>query len=364
MTKKLNWKSIIGWGVAIVFVGCILYFNSSKTEGKLRFVVMAPLSGPVGYLGQEEKLGIEEAYKNAPNKDDVELIFEDTQGNATMAISILQGHLAMGDKFFYTSTTAQTNAVLSVLETQQDKPFVFTITMMPNQTKGYPLAYRIYPTSMQEMEGVAEYVKQKGYKKLGVLTAMMATYEGCIKHLQALLPDVTIYEESFNTDEKDFRILLEKMKRENVEAILVNGYAPHFRSIIHHKDTAWDIPLLLGFNTLQLNDLPYSQLKDVVFRQPEFIMEIPKSDKFQNNDKISVGYETFYAYDTMDMFMKAVAQAKERTPETVGKAMENLNFNGLTGKIIFDKDRDAILKQKMFKFNQDKKVVPVESEEK
>lgn len=357
-------KKIFGFILLIVFIGFVVFFNRQQHTGKLRFVVMAPLSDSVGYLGQEEKLGIEEAYKNAPNKDDVELIFEDTHGNATMAITILQRHLAMGDKFFYTSTTAQTNAVLSVLETQPDKPFVFTITMMPNQTKSYPLAYRIYPTAIQEMEGVAEYVKQKGYKKLGVLTAMMATYEGCIKHLQALLPDVTIYEELFNTDEKDFRILLERMKREKVEAILVNGYAPHFRSIIHHKDTAWNIPLLLGFNTLQLNDLPYSQLKDVVFRQPEFIMEIPNYNMFQNNNKISVGYETFYAYDTMDMFMKAVAQAKDKTPEEVGKAIENLNFNGLTGKIVFDKDRDAILKQKMFKFNQNKEVIPVESEEK
>ena len=359
--KKISWKKVIGWGAVALVAGFIAYSaTQNKQNEKIRLVVMTPLTGSVGYLGQEEKLGMEEAYKNAPNKDEVELVFEDTQANATTAIGILQRRLAMGDKFYYTSTTAQTNGVLSVLEKQQDKPFVFAITMMPNQTKDYPMAYRIYPTSMQEMDSIADFVKKKGYKKIGVLTAMMATYEGCTAHLRSLLPDVQIYEEMFATDNKDFRIILEKMKHNGVEALVVNGYAPHFRSVIHHKDESWRIPLLLGFNAPQLADLPYSQLQDVIFRQPDFIMDIPNSKIFKENDKISVGYETFYAYDTMAMFMKAVQQSETKTPADIGKKLQQMEHNGLTGKIVFDENRDAKLKMGMFKFTPDKKVVPVE----
>ena len=359
--NELNWKKIIGWGVVVLVAGFVVYSaTQNKQNEKVRLVVMAPLTGSVGYLGQEEKLGMEEAYKNAPNKDEVELVFEDTQANATTAIGILQRRLAMGDNFFYTSTTAQTNGVLSVLEKQQDKPFVFTITMMPNQTKDYPMAWRIYPTSMQEMDSIAEFVKKKGYKKIGVLTAMMATYEGCAARLQTLLPGVRVYEEMFATDNKDFRIILEKMKHNGVEALVVNGYAPHFRSIIHHKDEAWRVPLLLGTNATQLDDLPYTQLRDVIFRQPDFIMDISNSQIFKENDKIAVGYETFYAYDTMAMFMQAVAQSASKTPEDVGAHLQQMKYNGLTGQIVFDDNRDAKLKMKMFKFTPDKKIVPVE----
>ena len=359
----MNWKKVIGWGVAAVALCFVIYFNmQNKSNEKVRLVVMTPLTGPVGYLGQEEKFGMEEAYKKAVNKDDIELIFEDTQGNPATAIGILQRHFAMGDKFFYTATTAQTNAVLSVIGNQKEKPFIFTITMTPNQTKSYPLAYRIYPTSMQEMESIADYVKKKGYKKIGVLTPVMATYEGCIPYLKSLLPGVAIYEEEYNTDNKDFRIILEKMKQKGIEALVVNGYAPHFRLIIHHKDQAWNIPLLFGFNTTQLKDLPYEQLKDIVFRQPAFILDISNSDIFKANNKVSVGYETFYAYDTMSMFMKAVEQSKTKTPEDVGENLKNMQHNGLTGKIIFDNDRDAILKQKMFKFDENKNIIPIESE--
>ena len=356
---KINWKCVVGVCIAVILVMIVAIHSVTKTE-KVRLVVMAPLTGAVGYLGQEEKLGIEEAYKNAPNKNDVELVFEDTQANATTTIGILQRRLAMGDEFFYTSTTAQTNGVISVLEKQSDKPFVFTITMMPNQTKDYPLAFRIYPTSMQEMNSIADFVKEKGYKKIGVLTAMMATYEGCVTHLRSLLPNVQVYEEMFATDNKDFRIILEKMKHNGVEALVVNGYAPHFKSIIHHKDETWRIPLLLGTNATQLTDLPYHQLQDVIFRQPDFIMDIPNSKIFKENDKISVGYEAFYAYDTMAMFMKAVHQSESKTPMDIGKKLQQMVHFGLTGKIIFDENRDAKLKMKMFKFTPDKKIIPVE----
>ena len=107
--SKFNWKKIIGWGAVALVAGFIAYSaTQNKQNEKVRLVVMAPLTGSVGYLGQEERLGMEEAYKNAPNKDGVELVFEDTQANATTVIGILQRRLAMGDKFYYTSTTAQT----------------------------------------------------------------------------------------------------------------------------------------------------------------------------------------------------------------------------------------------------------------
>ena len=356
----INFKKVIGWGVAVLVLFCVIYLNTQhKPNEKLRFVVMAPLTGAVGYLGQEAKLGIETAYKNAPNKDDVELVFEDTQGNTSTAIGILQRHLAFGDRFFYTSTTAQTNAVLSVLDKQTDKSFVYAITMMPNQTKDYPLAYRIYPTSMQEMEIIADFVKKKNYKKIGMLTPMLATYEGTTSYLKSLLPNVQIYEEMFATDNKDFRILLEKMKRHGIEALVVNGYAPHLRSILHHKDETWRIPLLFGFNAPQLKDLPYRQLQDVIFRQPDFILDIPASQMFKNNNKITVGHDTFYAYDAMAMFMKAVAQATTKEPAEIGEKLQQMEYNGLTGKIVFDENRDAKLKMKMFRFDANKNIVPV-----
>lgn len=353
-------KKLAGLCVAVLVLVCVIYLNTQhKPNEKLRFVVMAPLTGAVGYLGQEEKLGIETAYNNAPNKDEVELVFEDTQGNTSTTIGILQRHLAFGDRFFYTSTTAQTNAVLSVLDKQPDKSFVYAITMMPNQTKDYPLAFRIYPTSMQEMEIIADFVK-KNYQKIGILTPMLATYEGTTSYLKSLLPNVQVYEEMFATDNKDFRILLEKMKRHGIEALVVNGYAPHMRSILHHKDDTWRIPLLFGFNAPQLKDLPYHQLQDVIFRQPEFILDIPASQVFSNNNHITVGYETFYAYDAMAMFMKAVEQASTKTPAEIGKKLQQMQYNGLTGKIVFDENRDAKLKMKMFRFDANKNIVPVE----
>ena len=56
-------KKLAGLCVAVLVLVCVIYLNTRhKPNEKLRFVVMGPLTGAVGYLGQEEKLGIETAY--------------------------------------------------------------------------------------------------------------------------------------------------------------------------------------------------------------------------------------------------------------------------------------------------------------
>ena len=59
--KKTNWKSIIGWGIAAVFVGCILYFNQpeQKKDRELIVAINLPLTGPVAVIGEPYAKGIE-----------------------------------------------------------------------------------------------------------------------------------------------------------------------------------------------------------------------------------------------------------------------------------------------------------------
>ena len=358
----MNYKRIFAAGIIALICLAIILLNTPKNNGKLRFVVMAPLSGVAGYLGQEEKQGITLAYEQAPNKEDVDLIFEDTQGNTTYALTIFKRQLALGSRFFYTSSTAQTNALLSDVMSEPQKPFMFTITMMPEQTKNYDLAFRIYPSTMQEVDVYADFIKKKQFKKVGILTLQLAAYAGCASYLQKLLPDVEQANEWYKNEEKDFRIQLQKMKDKGVQALIVNGYVPHIRSImIQLTELDWDIPVLSSLNSSQLQDMPYPIVKNLLFPQPAFLYNTTPNDEFVTLKRQAKSYETFYAYETMKMFMKAIATAKGKTPQEVGQAfLELAPYEGLTEIITFDENRDALLKLKLSKITPQGHIVPVE----
>ena len=58
--KKLNWKSIVGWGIAALVAGFIVYTNMQEQKalqnsGKKNVYAVLPLSGGWAFGGKEEK---------------------------------------------------------------------------------------------------------------------------------------------------------------------------------------------------------------------------------------------------------------------------------------------------------------------
>ena len=97
MAKKINWKSIVGWGIAAVFVGCILYFNQpqEKKDGELVVAVNLPLSGPIAVFAGPYAKGLEMGVKdelkaqNLP-ENSVRFLMGDNQGQAMVAATLFR----------------------------------------------------------------------------------------------------------------------------------------------------------------------------------------------------------------------------------------------------------------------------------
>ncbi|MBP5343756.1 MAG: hypothetical protein J6Y85_01595, partial [Alphaproteobacteria bacterium] len=70
--KKLNWKSIVGWGIAALVAGFIVYSNMQEQKalqnsGKKNVYAVLPLTGLSGHIGTEQKAVIELWKKKNPN---------------------------------------------------------------------------------------------------------------------------------------------------------------------------------------------------------------------------------------------------------------------------------------------------------
>ena len=107
--------------------------------------------------------------------------------------------------------------------------------------------------------------------------------------------------------------------------------------------------------------MPYPIVKNLLFPQPAFLYNTTPNDEFVTLKRQAKSYETFYAYETMKMFMKAIATAKGKTPQEVGQAfLELAPYEGLTEIITFDENRDALLKLKLSKITPQGQIVPAE----
>ncbi len=85
-----NKKIIIGVLVLIlIIVGAVSYGNSNKSVGnnKIKVGVVLPLSGQYAVFGDSVKNSMEMSLKDLPNKENVELVFEDDQFDAKKALS-------------------------------------------------------------------------------------------------------------------------------------------------------------------------------------------------------------------------------------------------------------------------------------
>ncbi|MBP5344568.1 MAG: amino acid ABC transporter substrate-binding protein [Alphaproteobacteria bacterium] len=103
--KNLNWKSIVGWGIAAVVVVGIIGGNilqNNKSNGNYRVIGFFPLTGKVSSPGMEMSKGMELAVEKWNSKGGllgkkIDFKTEDTEADPTKAITIYQRTVAGTD---------------------------------------------------------------------------------------------------------------------------------------------------------------------------------------------------------------------------------------------------------------------------
>lgn len=91
--SKLNWKKVIGWGVAALVIIGVVGFNAYKEQsnnnGNKKVYAILPLTGMYAQSGKEQKLALETYAKANPNIP-FEVEFFDNESNPTKSLSIAQ----------------------------------------------------------------------------------------------------------------------------------------------------------------------------------------------------------------------------------------------------------------------------------
>ena len=348
MTKKLNWKSIVGWGIAALVAGFIVYSNMQEQKalqnsGKRNVYAILPLSGAWAFSGKEEQ----EAMLKVYDKSIFNLIFIDSQSAPDKAITALQQKLLDEEKpVVISSATNIAGAVIPFIAAKNG----FTIATFAVNTPEIQKQknYQRISYGLKDNIGLQAQYMSKHYKNTVVLHSnddFGFSSAAEFKKLYEQAGGKVIHSYDFEKSGADNRTLVLKVLRDNPESVFITSPA----------STGY-INLIME---LLSQEFKGKILTDIIFSQPYIYEHFKDQDGkvifIASFPPISIGAEQ--GRDAVEAVQEIIKNNWEFTQDTFQNKLKKVN------NVDFIENGDSFYHYSISTLKGGK-VVPVESEEK
>lgn len=369
---KRNYVILLVVALVLVSLGV---WNCNRTTTTppgpvVRIAANLPLTGPVaawsGEFPNGFQMGIEEASKEFGVDPNIfKADFQDNAGKPAQSASVIQKQLSAGFDVYITGSSEAAKAVVGQLD-PLGKP-TFIAAFDPFLAAEAPSRLRIMANSKVEAPIFIEYAKKQQAKSVFVIhvNSAYANEEfGRIVEPALKAAGMTVTDEPFEFENKDFKTIALKAARAKPDLIFVCGYSfqllPLLRDLRANgvvKDGrvmgVMDVVDFLYDNT------PKSELDGLVFATPLFDIPgaTPKAaewrQRYQQRFNRNPSYVPAYAYDNAWAIVKAYKNSGKVTVDSIRAA---LPFQGITGEIKLDADGDIIATVALAQLGPDGKV--------
>jgi branched-chain amino acid transport system substrate-binding protein len=235
---------------------------------------------------------------------------------------------------------ASTNEMVTLDKNGKARPYVFRICFI-DPFQGTAMAK--FAHDVLKVNRVAIITDNKQDYSVGLSKSFRETFTS--------LGGQVVAEQSYESDDKDFKAQLTDVKAKNPEAIFVSGYyqevsllAPQARALgitvpLLGGD-GWDSPVLTEGEAKQALEgcyfsNHYSE-QDTSARVRDFI------SRYQAKYKEVPGAMAALGYDAMNIIAKVIKDAGKADPESIRAGLEKLtNYPGVTGNISIDEKHNA-----------------------
>jgi branched-chain amino acid transport system substrate-binding protein len=345
--------------VATSLVGC----KKSGSDGDVIKVGMfGPLSGPVATYGQSVKEAVQLAEKevNAKggiNGKQVKVYFEDDQANPNQAVNAFN-KLVDGEKVsaIIGGVTSGATAAVAQKATQRKIPMLTPTATEPTITNvgGEYMFRSCYLDSFQGQTMAKYAATELGKKTAAVLYNVGDDYskgiaEAFKKEFEAQGGTIVEFM-SYNKDDKDFNAQLTKIKGSNPEVLMLPDYYNVVGVIAKQAKGLGINAQLLGVDGWDSSDL--FKIGGDAIKGGMFINHYFQGDEAKQVQDFVAAYNKEYGkrpdalaalgYDAANMMFKALEDAKTTDGAKVKDALAKISVDGVTGKIGFDQDRNAV----------------------
>lgn len=322
----------------------------------IKIGVIAPLTGDVAQYGVAVKEGVELKVEeiNAAggiNGKKVELIISDSKGDAQEAVNIFKKMVSQ-DKVNLVIGEVISSASLAIADLAQNAkvPMISASATNLDVTKGKDFVFRTTFTDPFQGTATAKYAHEKGVKTVAVLTNTSSDYSVGLADAfkaQAAQDGITVIEEKYTKDDKDFKSILTKIKGQNPEAIFIPDYYNTIGLILTQANELGIKAQYLGgdgWDGIQVN---FGAAAEGAIFASQFAPDDTDAavQKFIADFKAKYSKEpTIFealGYDTAVVVENALKNAKDLSGTSIQEAMAATSgLNLVTGTFSFDAERN------------------------
>ncbi|MCD4794493.1 MAG: ABC transporter substrate-binding protein [Bacteroidales bacterium] len=348
----------------ILFIlAALLFFSCDTSNDEIVIGAILPLTGDAASYGISAKegyeLAIQEVNSNYPDRT-ILLKFEDSKALPKEAVNAyLKLKSTFAPSIFFGLLSSP--EVLSVAPmAEKDKTIIFSSgASSPLISLSGDYIFRDVPSDLLEAGLMAETaINELGINKIAIIYINSDYGIGVLNKFKERFEELggeLVAEESYNSNQTDFKTYLLKIKNSQPDGIYFIGYKELGRIVKQAKELNVEAQYLSNalFEDPEILEIAGNAAENLIFTTFYFDSEStdPRTSEFVKNYKNKYGKSpdgfAVAAYDAIHVVFKALGN-KEVNSETIKSSLYQLNeFNGLLGKFKFDKNGDVILPVKL-----------------
>ena len=354
--------------LALCLVLMLLLPVFASAEGVLKIGVFEPFTGQNGGGGFQEVLGMRYAHSLTPTIElggvvyTIELIEVDNQSDRTAAVSAAQKLMADGVSVVLGSYGSAVSIAASDIFGDAGVAAVGASCTNPQVTLGNDHYFRVCFLDPFQGEVMANYAFQEGARKAAVITELGDDYSSglgnfFLKAFVALGGEVV--EEQFQTGQTDFKAILTNIKAAEADAIFAPSSIATAPLIIKQaRELGITAPIMAGdtWENVAIIDNAGADAEGVVLSTffdeadptaAEFVAGFKaflnaNPEYLEKNGGDGVAAVSALGFDAYNVAIAAIAAADSSDPGAIRDALVGISHMGVTGKIEFDVNGDAI----------------------
>ena len=348
--------------LALIIVGSALGNNQSSVDETIKIGIIAPLTGNVGFLGENIVRSAELALEEL-GATNVELVVENVGDltNQGKAASTLQKMIDV-DGVEYVIDGMLSNGTLAAAPILAEAKVVMVtpLTGGENIDNASPYLFRNGPSDIIAGTKPAEQLYSFGHAQVALLTDNAEYTLDIVKHFRTTYEGEIVVDEVLVPDGTDYRTQLLKVKDSEADALFINtATGVSSRVLIKQAgELGIDIPIFANFLAYgpDLIESAGRFAEGVYIYDPEFnegaaeVAEFMQTYEEKYGSASPIAFHTTGTYDAIKMGLEAIDEVGYDGPKIREYLLANIqNWEGYNGSVSFDSkgntDTGFVLKQ-------------------
>lgn len=367
---------VIAVVIVLAIVGGIIYSQRPRPEENvIKVGAILPLTGPLSYFGELNKRGIDMAAEdiNASggiNGKKLEIVYGDNKGEAKEGVTIAQRFISQENiKIIIATPSPVVMAIKPILE--KAGVLFLGLTPHPDLLKSSQYAVRVFPSAVQDVSTLAEYLVSNSISPVFVFYIQDDYGKGNLEVFKEKVGgkiEIAGVEE-MRFGQADFRTQLAKVKSLNVKNLVIfeHGGAPTVSLLKQARELIPDIRVFgnLSFATTPIRKLAPEITNGCIFSAPSVeLKEYPTQAKdfvkrYQERFHSLPGQSECFAYDAIRILASALGKVQKIDPLAIRAEIVKIkDYMGVSGHISFLPDGDMLTDFVLATY-KDGKVVPL-----